>query len=306
MDDFTLITRELKAYLPNLDLRENESMKNHCSFRIGGEALAMALPSSVEETEKLCHFLHEKGIKPLIIGNGTNLLITDEPLRRFVIKMSDGMSAIERSGETGVSALCGVSLARLANECAHLSLTGLEFAHGIPGTLGGAASMNAGAYGGEMKQVVHTVTYLDEHLILRQKTVEELDFSYRHTAFSDTEDVVLGCAIQLEKGNEDEILAKMRELSEKRRSSQPLDKPSAGSTFKRPVGGYAAALIEESGLKGFGIGGAQVSEKHAGFVINRGGATFDDVIKLMENIKETVYRRTGIMLEPEVKIIKNG
>ncbi|PKM74318.1 MAG: UDP-N-acetylenolpyruvoylglucosamine reductase [Firmicutes bacterium HGW-Firmicutes-16] len=305
MDDFALLAQELAAKLPELELRENEPMKNHCSFRIGGDAAAMALPSSINETEKLCLFLREKGIKPFIIGNGTNLLVTDAPLRRFVIKMSDGMSAVERCGETGVYALSGVSLAKLASECAHFSLTGLEFAHGIPGTLGGAASMNAGAYGGEMKQVVRAVTYLDENLLLREKPIDELDFTYRRTAFSDTDNVVLSCLLWLEKGNEEEILSSMRELSEKRRSSQPLDKPSAGSTFKRPENGYAAALIEESGLKGFAIGGAQVSEKHAGFVINRGGATFDDVIKLMEHIKETVYRRLGIMLEPEVKIIEN-
>lgn len=305
MDDFALLTRELVSYLPQLELRENEPMRNHCSFKIGGEAAVMALPSSVKETEELCKFLREKGVKPLVIGNGTNLLVTDAPLRRFVIKMSDGMSAIERRGETGVFALCGVSLAKLASECAHFSLTGLEFAHGIPGTLGGAASMNAGAYGGEMKQVIRSVSFLDENLILREKPLEKLDYSYRHTAFSDTEDVILGCELELFKGNEDEILGRMRELSEKRRASQPLDKPSAGSTFKRPENGYAAALIEEAGLKGFVLGGAQVSEKHAGFVINRGGATFDDVTILMEHIRETVFKRSGIMLEPELKIIDN-
>ncbi len=305
MDDYSLLASELSASMPGLELRENEPMSNHCSFKIGGEAAAMALPSSIKETQALCKFLREKGVKPLVIGNGTNLLITDAPLRRFVIKMSEGLSAIERRGDTDVYALCGVSLAKLASECAHYSLTGLEFAHGIPGTLGGAICMNAGAYGGEMKQVVRSVTFLGADLVLHETPIEELDFTYRHTAFSDTENVVLGCLIGLEKGNSDEILAKMRELSEKRRASQPLDKPSAGSTFKRPQSGYAAALIEEAGLKGFALGGAQVSDKHAGFVINRGGASFDDVIKLMEHVKETVYRRSGITLEPEVKIIEN-
>ena len=306
MDDFALFTQELRAHMPELLLREKESMAAHCSFKIGGEAAAMALPSSVGETELPCRFLREKGIKPLVIGNGSNLLVTDKPLRRFVIKMSDGMGAMERRGETGIYALCGISLARLASDCAHLSLTGLEFAHGIPGTLGGAASMNAGAYGGEMKQVLRSVTYLDENIMLEEKFVDELELSYRHSAFSDTNDVILGCELMLTRGNEEEIFARMRELSEKRRSSQPLDKPSAGSTFKRPQSGYAAALIEETGLKGFSIGGAQVSEKHAGFVINRGDASFEDVIRLMEYIKETVFKRTGILLEPEVKIIDNG
>ena len=306
MDDFGLLTLELRAQMPELLLRENESMAAHCTFKIGGEAAVMALPSSVEETKLLCCFLREKGVKPLVIGNGTNLLVTDKPLHRFVIKMSDGMGAIKRCGETGVYALSGISLARLASECAHLSLTGLEFAHGIPGTLGGAACMNAGAYGGEMKQVLRSVTYLDENIMLGEKSGDELELSYRHSAFSDTSDVILGCELMLNRGKEEEILARMRELSEKRRTSQPLDKPSAGSTFKRPQSGYAAALIEEAGLKGFSIGGAQVSEKHAGFVINRGDASFEEVIRLTEHIKETVFKRTGILLEPEVKIIDNG
>lgn len=306
MDDFALLIHELRSRLPKLSLRENEPMKAHCSFKIGGEAAAMALPTSIEETSELCSFLREKGVNPLVIGNGTNLLVTDEPLRRFVIKMSDGMSAMERRGETGIIALCGISLARLASECAHISLSGLEFAHGIPGTLGGAASMNAGAYGGEMKQVLRSVTYLDENIRLGKKSGDELALSYRHSAFSDTGAVILSCELELFRGDEEEILAKMRELSEKRRISQPLDRPSAGSTFKRPQVGYAAALIEEVGLKGFVLGGAQVSDKHAGFVINRGDASFEDVIRLMEYIKETVYKRTGIVLEPEVKIIDNG
>ena len=306
MDDFVLLIQELRARLPQLALFENEPMKAHCSFKIGGDAAAMALPSSIEETSQLCSFLREKGVKPLIIGNGTNLLVTDKQLRRFVIKISDGMSAMERRTETSVFALSGISLARLASECAHLSLSGLEFAHGIPGTIGGAASMNAGAYGGEMKQVLRSVSYLDENIKINEKSGDELGLSYRHSAFSNTQDVILGCELSLDEGEENGILARMRELSEKRRASQPLDKPSAGSTFKRPQNGYAAALIEEAGLKGFALGGAQVSEKHAGFVINRGDASFEDVIRLMEYIKEAVYKRTGIMLEPEVKIIDNG
>jgi UDP-N-acetylmuramate dehydrogenase len=305
MNDFGLLIQEIRTLLPGLKLCENEPMKAHCSFKIGGDASAMAFPSSIEETESLCGILKQKGVKPLIIGNGTNLLVTDEPLRRFVIKMSEGMSTIENLGETGVRALCGVSLAKLAVYCAHASLSGLEFAHGIPGTLGGAASMNAGAYGGEMKQVLRSVTYLDGNIKIREKTGDELQMSYRHSAFSDSDDVILGCELFLNKGEEAGILEKMRELSDKRRASQPLDKPSAGSTFKRPKTGYAAALIEEAGLKGFSIGDAQVSEKHAGFVINRGKASFEDVRRLMEYIRETVYKNTGIELEPEVKIIEN-
>lgn len=305
METFSLLTKELRARLPGLALRENEPMRQHCSFKIGGEAAVMALPASIAETEGLCRFLFEKGVKPLVIGNGTNLLVTDEPLRRFVIKMAEGMSAIERRGETEVSALCGVSLARLASECARFGLTGLEFAHGIPGTLGGAASMNAGAYGGEMKQVLTAAAYLDAEGRLCEKRGEALGFSYRHSAFSDTDALILSCTLSLSVGEEAEIFARMRELSEKRRASQPLDKPSAGSTFKRPAAGYAAALIEQAGLKGFALGGAQVSEKHAGFVINQGDASFEDVLRLMEHVRETVLKQAGVTLEPELKIIRN-
>ncbi|MGM9527801.1 MAG: UDP-N-acetylmuramate dehydrogenase [Oscillospiraceae bacterium] len=305
MSQISLLAGELRRAMPELELRENEAMREHCSFKIGGPAAAMALPDSIEQTQRLCRFLREKGVEPLVIGNGTNLLVTDEPLERFVIQMSDKMSAVEQRGEREVFALCGISLARLAVFCAHRSLEGLEFAHGIPGSLGGAVCMNAGAYGGEMKDVLSSVIYLDESGEKREKRGDELEMSYRHSAFSDTGSIVLGALMTLRQGNEEEILARMRELSEKRRASQPLDKPSAGSTFKRPVGGYAAALIDECGLRGYSIGGAQVSEKHTGFVINRGGASFADVRALMEHIKETVFKEKGIELLAEVKIIEN-
>ena len=305
MSDISLLLNDIRKAIPALELRENEPMREHCSFKIGGPARAMALPASIDETAALCALLRGAGVSPLIIGNGTNLLVTDEPLERFVIKMSDKMSAIEDRGEAGAFALCGVSLARLALSCAHRSLTGLEFAHGIPGSLGGAVCMNAGAYGGEMKDVLVSAAYLDENAELHEKRGGELELGYRHSAFSDNGCIVLGAEISLQKGNEDDILARMRELSEKRRASQPLDKPSAGSTFKRPAGGYAAALIDECGLRGFAVGGAQVSEKHAGFVINSGGATFKDVLALMDHIRKTVLREKGIELCPEVKIIEN-
>ena len=304
MSDYAHLLSELNSAMPRLELRENEPMKEHCSFRIGGPARVMALPASMDELQQLCVFLREKGENPLVIGNGTNLLVTDGELNRFVIKLGDKLSDIERRSDTNIYALCGISLARLASQCAKWSLTGLEFAHGIPGTLGGAVSMNAGAYGGEMKDVLVSAMYLDEDANMRNRLGDELSLSYRHSAFSDTDCVILGAEIELAPGSEDEITAKMRELSEKRRSSQPLDMPSAGSTFKRPAGGYAAALIEQAGLKGFSIGGAMVSEKHAGFVVNRGDATFYDVLTLIDHIKNTVFARTGITLEPEIKIIR--
>ena len=305
MREFDRLAEEVKTRLPLLRLQTNEPMRAHCSFRIGGRAGIMAYPASAEETAELCTFLREKGVKPLVIGNGTNLLVTDEDLRRFVINMSETMGAAERTGGAEIKAQCGISLARLAVFAAENALTGLEFAHGIPGTLGGAVSMNAGAYGGEMKQVLSSVMYLDENLKLCEKSGEALNMGYRHSAFSDTDCVILSARLSLTLGEGELISARMRELSEKRRASQPLDKPSAGSTFKRPEQGYAAALIEQAGLKGFAIGGAQVSEKHAGFVINTGNASFDDVMRLIAHIRQTVLQKTGILLEPEIKIIEN-
>lgn len=305
MDLLSKAITEIKVSLPQLELREQEPMSAHCSFKIGGPAAALAIPSSPEQTAELCQRLREAGISPLIVGNGTNLLITDEPLQRFVIKLGDRLSSAVQTGERELTADCGISLARLASQSARLGLSGLEFAHGIPGTLGGAVCMNAGAYGGEMKDVLQSVTYLDENCQLLEKSVDRLELSYRHSIFSHSGCVVLRCRLGLVPGEEADISAKMRELAEKRRSSQPLDKPSAGSTFKRPSAGYAAALIDQAGLRGFSIGGAQVSEKHAGFVINTGSASFSDVRRLMEHIQKTVYDRSGIMLEPEVKIIEN-
>lgn len=305
MDKFSLLAKELKELLPELDLREREPMRAHCSFQIGGEAALMALPSSAEEAEQIGVFLRARGVRPLVVGNGTNLLVTDAPLRRFVLKLSKGVSEITRLDETRIFAQAGVSLAKLATACAHFSLSGLEFAQGIPGTLGGAAYMNAGAYGGEMKDVLQSVRYLDEEMRPCEKAGEALDFSYRHSAFSGGNNILLGCTLCLVPGDEAEILARIRELAQRRRCSQPLELPSAGSTFKRPAQGYAAALIEQAGLKGFSIGGAQVSEKHAGFVVNRGGASFDDVLRLIGHIRNTVYEKTGVRLEPEVRLIDN-
>ena len=303
MSDFSLLADDIRQKLPALELRENEPMKKHCSFRIGGPAALYALPGSVAELQALCALLREKGERPLVIGNGTNLLVTDETLRRVVIQTT-GIANAKRTSETTVYVEAGMSLARAATLCASYGLTGMEFAQGIPGTVGGGASMNAGAYGGEMKQVLRSAAYLDGDAKTGVKAGQTIDLSYRHSAFSDTDCVVIGCELQLQRGDPREIDLKMRELAEKRRSKQPLELPSAGSTFKRPETGYAAALIEQCGLKGYAVGGAQVSEKHAGFVVNRGGATFDDVLRLMDHIRSEVLRTSGVELEPEVKIIR--
>ena len=294
--------REARFRRPELTILENEPMSRHCSFRIGGACDAMLLPSSIEDVEAVCALLAECGEKPFLMGNGTNLLVADAPLHRIVLRMGEEFSRVDPVNGTALRAESGATLSRLASFAAARGLAGLEFAHGIPGTLGGAVSMNAGAYGGEMKDVVTSVTYLDKDLSLRE--TDDAGFSYRRSRFSDTDCIVLGAKISLHEDDPDAIRERMRSLAERRRSSQPLDMPSAGSTFKRPAGGYAAALIDEAGLKGYTVGGAQVSEKHAGFVVNRGGACFDDVLRLIEHIQSEVYRVSGIELEPEVKIIR--
>ncbi len=300
--DYTKLANDIRIALPGLDLREGEPMAEHCSFRIGGPAAAMVLPRSARELEALCRLLREKGIKPLLIGNGTNILPPDRGLDRFVIATCPGAGEVSVDGNT-VTADCGATLAAAAMAAAEAGLTGLEFAHGIPGSVGGGVVMNAGAYGGELKDAVQRTQYLDEDLIPRTAEGEEHDFAYRHSAFSGREAVILRTTFALVPGDKEAIQGRMRELAAKRRASQPLDMPSAGSTFKRPVGGYAAALIDEAGLKGFSVGGAMVSEKHAGFVVNAGGATCGDVLRLMEHIQKTVLARSGIALEPEVLVL---
>ncbi len=300
--NLTSLKCDILAALPELELREGESLSRHCSFRIGGPAALLALPSSGEELAVLGLLLKEKGHKPFILGNGTNVLFPDEGLDRVVIKLGSNMAAVSTNGNT-VTAEAGATLARTASVALSTGLTGLEFAHGIPGSVGGGVVMNAGAYGGELKDAVTTTWYLDENLTPQILRGAEHDFSYRHSALSQREWIVLRSEFTLTPGDPEAISARMQELAAKRRESQPLDIPSAGSTFKRPVGGYAAALIDEAGLKGFSIGGAQVSPKHAGFVVNTGNATCEDVLRLMDHIRQVVYARSGIELEPEVRII---
>ncbi|MDO4749903.1 MAG: UDP-N-acetylmuramate dehydrogenase [Eubacteriales bacterium] len=298
------LLREIRQTLPGLPLWTEEPLADHCSFRIGGPCTALAAPRDPEETEALCRILRSAGERPVIIGNGSNLLIDDAPLPYFVLKLADGMSAAEVRDDCRLEARCGIALARLAVLAANHGLTGLEFAHGIPGTLGGAVLMNAGAYGGEIKDVLVSARWLDADLELREAPISELDMTYRHSRFSEgSGDVILSAVLQLRPGDPDEITAQMRELAAKRRASQPLELPSAGSTFKRPANGYAAALIDQAGLKGYTVGRAAVSEKHAGFVVNLGGARYDDVRRVMAHVQEEVFRQFGIQLEPEVRIL---
>lgn len=298
------LIRKIQSALPKLRILENEPMREHCSFRIGGPVRLMVLPSGPSEAIAVCGILREGGVEPLIMGKGTNLLVSDKALDIAVIKMDSGMAYIEREDECTLRAGSGTSLAKMASEAQRLGLAGMEFAHGIPGSLGGAVSMNAGAYGGEMKDIIAETLYIGEDMAAHSAKGEEHGFAYRRSAFSNSGRVILESRIRLTAGKPEEIQARMRELLERRRASQPLDIPSAGSTFKRPEGAYAAQLIDEADLKGFRIGGAQVSPKHAGFIVNTGGASFDDVRSLMRHIQQTVFTRTGILLEPEVKIIE--
>ena len=304
MDWTTQLDKRMKDYLPDMAIACDEPMSRHTSFRVGGPARRMAYPATGEQLVLLMGFAEECGVTPLVIGKGTNLLVPDEGLDRLVIDTSAAMHHMEAGEDGRVTAAAGVSLARFADFACKEGLTGLEFAHGIPGTVGGAVCMNAGAYGGEMCQVIESVTaqFPDGVRTLPQ---EELELSYRHSLFTDhPEAVVLSATVRLAPGDPEAIREKMRELMGRRKATQPLEYPSAGSTFKRPVGHFAGTLIEQCGLKGLTVGGAQVSEKHAGFLINIGGATFADVTELIRQVQQRVLDATGVQLEPEVKIVR--
>lgn len=295
---------DIRSALPGLELHENEPMSAHCSFRIGGPARLMACPASGGEAAALLRLLRESGAPVELMGKGTNLLVADEGLDAVVVRIGEAMSGAELLPGDRVRAGAGISLAKLAVFAAEAGLSGLEFAHGIPGSLGGAVFMNAGAYGGEMKDVLESAELALPDGTVSEVPAPELELTYRRSALEGSGRLVTAATVKLAPAEPETIRGRMRELMEKRRASQPLDQPSAGSTFKRPVGGYAAALIDQAGLKGFAIGGAQVSGKHAGFVINRGGAKFDDVVQLMEHIQKTVFEKSGVRLEPEVRILK--
>ena len=287
--------------LPALKVLREEPLVRHTTFRIGGPARRLALPATAEELTELLELA--KDLPHAVIGNGSNLLAADEGVDLLVISTA-AMDAVEQVGETTLRALAGASLARIAVRARDFGLAGFAFAHGIPGTLGGAVVMNAGAYGGEMCQVVGRVGAWTPDRGVVELEAAELAFGYRRSVFSNwPEAVVLWAELALHPGDREAIRAEMEDLGQRRRSKQPLEYPSAGSTFKRPEGYFAGTLIDQCGLKGFSVGGAQVSEKHAGFVINTGGATCADVLALMDHVKKTVYEATGVTLEPEVRLL---
>lgn len=304
MDWVTQFDRHAADYLPDVKIAEEEPMSHHTSFRVGGPARRMAFPQRAEQMVLLLSLARECGARPLVIGNGTNLLVPDSGLDRLVIATA-GLRRLEAgTAPDTVLAEAGVSLAQAADFACRQGLTGLEFAHGIPGTVGGAVYMNAGAYGEEISQVVEGVSVLFPEEGIRFLSRGEMDFAYRHSILEDhPEAVVLHAVFRLTQGDPVAVRERMRELMEKRRASQPLEYPSAGSTFKRPEGHYAGALIEQCGLKGLTVGGAQVSEKHAGFLINLGGASCADVLELIRQVRERVLAETGVRLEPEVRIL---
>ena len=278
-------------------------MREHCSFRVGGPARRMAFPKNGEQLVILLQLAEECGARPIILGKGSNILPPDGGMDRLVIGTS-GLAALEAGEDGSMMAEAGVPLARLAEFAAQRGLTGLEFAHGIPGTVGGALCMNAGAYGSEMKDVVEEATLLLPEGI-RRFSGEEMAFGYLRSFLSDhPEAVALRAKFRLTPGDGSAIRERMRQLMAKRRASQPLEYPSAGSTFKRPEGYFAGTLIEQCGLKGFSVGGAQVSEKHAGFIINRGGATAADILTLIREVQGRVMAEKGVALQPEVKLLE--
>lgn len=302
MTEMTDFQKKITEYLPKITLRLQEPMAKHTSFRIGGPVEVMAFPKDKEELAKILKVSALLDCESVILGAGTNVLAPDEGMQGLAICLKDCMDGIEQLDDTTIRVAAGVTMTRAAVYAANLGLSGMEFAHGIPGTVGGGVYMNAGAYGGEIKDICKAVEVMDRQGNVRVLSGEEMEFSYRHSILESTGDIVLSADFVLTPSDPSQIKARMQELAEKRKASQPLNYPSAGSAFKRPVGGYAAALIDQAGLKGFRIGGAAVSEKHAGFVVNLGGATATDVKNLLAQVSDKVYEASGIRLEPEVRI----
>ncbi|MBQ7875597.1 MAG: UDP-N-acetylmuramate dehydrogenase [Oscillospiraceae bacterium] len=283
---------------------ENENLSKHTSFKIGGPAEIFANPASTEQIIAIIDFCNDNKIPLLPLGKGSNVLISDSGIGGIVLHFGSEFGKISLLDEETVYCEAGTGLAALCNFALENELTGLEFAYGIPGSVGGAVFMNAGAYGGEIKDVIVYADHVDKNGNVGRFTGEELEMSYRHSVYSANEYFITGAAFKLQKGDRNEIKAKMDDLIGRRFDKQPMDKPSAGSTFKRPEGAFASALVDQCGLKGYRVGGAEVSTKHAGFVVNAGGATCDDVLNLIKDVQEKVKNDTGFFLEPEVEILR--
>ncbi len=296
--------KDLIAFLEkeNIQFAENESMKNHTTFKVGGNASVMIFPKSEAEVSAVIKACKQFGIRLVAIGNGSNLLVSDNGINAAVLCFSNDFSEIRLLDEETVFAESGASLMKLCRFALENSLSGLEFAFGIPGSCGGAAFMNAGAYGGEMKDVLFKCSHIDRNGNAGFLESEDMQLSYRHSAYYENGCIITGIYVKLKKGNKEEIKAKMDDFLQRRKDKQPLEYPSAGSTFKRPEGYFAGALIEECGLKGKAVGGAEVSTKHAGFVINKGNATCADILNLCRLCSETVMKEKGVKLEMEIRV----
>lgn len=291
-----------------LPFAEQELLAMHTTFRIGGPAAFWCAPQDVEQLRQTLKCCKDQGVRVYLLGNGSNTLFADEGFDGAVVDLrgiAPSVTATEQADTVLLTAGAGMTLGRLCAEAQQRALAGLEFACGIPGTVGGAMYMNAGAYGGEMKDVVAWVSFLDDNLNLRTLPASELQMGYRTSIFEKNPSwCIVSACVRLQKGDGAEILAQMQEYLERRRSKQPLEWPSAGSTFKRPQGAFAGRLIEDCGLRGYTVGGAQISEKHCGFVINKGGATCADVVALTDDVKRIVYEKTGFVLEREIRVVK--
>lgn len=300
----------LRSALKEADIpfAEQEPLAAHTTFRIGGPAAFWCTPQDAEQLKQTLRSCREVGARVYLLGNGSNTLFADEGFDGAVVDLrglTPPVTVEEKEDATYLTAGAGMTLGRLCAEAQQRALQGLEFACGIPGTVGGAVYMNAGAYGGELKDVLKEVVFLDDALEIRTLPASELKMGYRTSIFEKNPSwCILSAVVRLQKGNGEEILARMQDYLERRKEKQPLEWPSAGSTFKRPQGAFAGRLIEDCGLRGFCVGGAQISEKHCGFVINKGGATCADVVALTDEVKRIVFEKTGFVLEREIRVVK--
>ena len=296
------LENRLKLIAGDSNVRCDEPMSSHCTFRAGGTAKYYVIPDEYKKVRDVLRLCVEENIPYYVIGNGSNLLVQDDGFDGVIIEIDSALAKIEINGNE-IVAKAGAKLSKIAVKALNESLTGFEFAYGIPGNLGGAVTMNAGAYGGEMKDVLKWVKVLDNNGEMKTLKAEELELGYRTSIIVKEKMIVLEACIELHEGNRDEIEMHMKELMAKRKEKQPLEYPSAGSTFKRPEGYFAGKLIQDAGLKGYRVGGAMVSEKHSGFLINYDNATATDIINLMKDLRKKVYEEFQVTLEPEVKIL---
>ncbi len=302
--ELTQLQMNIADALPETELRFYEPLSIHTSFRVGGPAEVMAFPKSTEELSQILKFAREHDIDCALLGAGTNVLAPDEGMKGLVICLKACLSGMEVLPDSCVRFAAGVTMSRGALFAANNGLSGMEFAHGIPGTVGGGVYMNAGAYGGEIGGICVSVDVMDRSGCISCRSAEDMHFSYRYSALQESEEIAVSAVFRLHSAPVEEIKQTMRDLQARRAASQPLDYPSAGSAFKRPQNGYAAALIEQAGLKGFRVGNAAISGKHAGFAVNLGRASSADVRELLRQVSDRVYLHSGIRLEPEIRIWK--